>query len=299
MGGTTLRFCFPDWESRHGDQDALAQAWLASQEFAARGPDGLATECVLCGTQARLKLHGDPASPDFREGLVCTGCGLNTRLRASLKLLREQLARWQPAPAPLPDLLARLGLRPRLPRVYVTEQATATFVWMQRHLQAELHGGEFEPDWRRRRGLTHALRRMGGRGRVVFRDLTALDFADASLDGVASFDVLEHVPDYQAAIGEMYRVLRPGGACVATFPFTDQPTTLVRARLAADGGIEHLEPPEYHGDPISGGILCYYHFGWDVLDRFREAGFSQACMAMPYSLEHGLPYGMWTLMAIR
>jgi len=111
--------------------------------------------------------------------------------------------------------------------------------------------------------------------------------------------VLEHVPDYHAAIREFARVLVPGGMCVATFPFNDRAETLVRARLGEDGTIEHIEPPEYHGDPISGGILCYYHFGWDILDAFRDAGFSDVRMTMPYSLEQGVPYGMWTLLARR
>lgn len=303
-----MDFSFQDWESRR-EHSGLRDAWLASADFAARGNlDGLEHDCILCAQTTTLRLRGDPALPDVREALQCTRCGLNTRLRASLDLLRRQLAGPVPPPSPRPPLrrlLARLGLdairgpAAALPQVYVTEQATPTFVWMQKHLGVDLHGSEFEPDPARRRALTAALRRMGGRGEVVYRDLTALDFADASLDALASFDVLEHVPDFIAAIRQIARVLKPGGACVATFPFIDQPTTLVRARLSAEGEIEHLEPPEYHGDPISGGVLCYCHFGWDILDHFRQAGFSRAEMVMPYSLDQALPYGMWTLVAIR
>ena len=41
-----------------------------------------------------------------------------------------------------------------------------------------------------------------------------------------------------------------------------------------DGTIEHLHPPEYHGDPLDpGGCLCFHHFGWDLLDLLRDAGF--------------------------
>ncbi|WP_051414553.1 class I SAM-dependent methyltransferase [Pseudoxanthomonas suwonensis] len=296
-----MGFSFPDWESRR-EHEGLRDAWLASQDFAAGQLDGLEADCVLCGMRTTLQLRGNPAAPDLREGLVCGHCGLNTRLRAALQLLRGQLAASASlSQPPLRRLLARLGLGgpPKPPEVYVTEQATPTFVWMQKHLGAHLHGSEYEPDPGKRHALTESLHSLGGTGEVVFRDLTALDFADASLDAVASFDVLEHVPDYRAAIGEMARVLKPGGACVATFPFNDLPDTLVRARVGPDGEIEHIEPPEYHGDPISGGILCFYHFGWDVLARFREAGFARAHMVMPYSLEQAIPYGMWTLLAIR
>lgn len=181
------------------------------------------------------------------------------------------------------------------PEVYMTEQVTPTFVWLQKML----HGSEFEPDSMRRALLTLRLAQMGGRGTVQFQDITQLDFSNATLDEIVSFDVLEHVPDYLSAIREFARVLKPGGACIATFPFNDQPGTVTRARHLQDGSIEHIETPEYHGDPISGGILCYYHFGWDILEHFRTAGFTEASMVMPYSLEQGLPYGMWTLLARR
>ena len=181
----------------------------------------------------------------------------------------------------------------------MTEQVTPTFVWLQKHLEGVLHGSEFEPDSMRRALLTLRLAQMGGHGSVQFQDITRMDFDDARLDAVVSFDVLEHVPDYASAIHEFARVLKPGGACIATFPFNDQPDTVVRARHLPDGSIEHIEPAEYHGDPISGGILCYYHFGWEILEHFRTAGFSEASMVMPYSLEQGLPYGMWTLLARR
>jgi SAM-dependent methyltransferase len=46
-------------------------------------------------------------------------------------------------------------------------------------------------------------------------DARALPFDDGAFDVVASYQALEHVPDPQAALGEMLRVLRPGGlVCV-------------------------------------------------------------------------------------
>ena len=50
--------------------------------------------------------------------------------------------------------------------------------------------------------------------------------------------------------------------------------TSKRAGMRDDGSIEHLLPPEYHGDPLDPrGCLCFHHFGWDVLDFLRQAGF--------------------------
>ena len=49
---------------------------------------------------------------------------------------------------------------------------------------------------------------------VVRGDAQALPFADGVADVVVAGEVLEHVPDLAAAVGEACRVLRPGGTLV-------------------------------------------------------------------------------------
>ena len=53
---------------------------------------------------------------------------------------------------------------------------------------------------------------------VVRADATRLPFASGSFDIATSFDVLETVPDDDAAVAEMARILAPGGAVVLTVP---------------------------------------------------------------------------------
>jgi SAM-dependent methyltransferase len=53
---------------------------------------------------------------------------------------------------------------------------------------------------------------------LVLADVTRLPFADASLDAVASVNVLEHVADDTGALREIARVLRPGGLAVVVVP---------------------------------------------------------------------------------
>jgi SAM-dependent methyltransferase len=52
---------------------------------------------------------------------------------------------------------------------------------------------------------------------VVQASATQLPFADGSFDTVCSFKVLAHVPDIRAALAEIARVTRPGGAMVLEF----------------------------------------------------------------------------------
>lgn len=86
----------------------------------------------------------------------------------------------------------------------------------------------------------------------------------------------------------MHRVLVPGGKMVLSVPFHQGPEHLERARVGHDGTIEHLLPAEYHGDPLDlHGCLCFHHFGWDLLDLLKAAGFRQATAQSIWSTELG------------
>jgi SAM-dependent methyltransferase len=49
-------------------------------------------------------------------------------------------------------------------------------------------------------------------------DALRLPFADATFDAVICSEVLEHIPDYRAALVEIQRVLKPGGYFCASVP---------------------------------------------------------------------------------
>ena len=59
----------------------------------------------------------------------------------------------------------------------------------------------------RARGVSRAEVRVG--------DITAIDEPDGAYDGVFVFGILHHVPEWRVALGELARVLAPGGVlCV-------------------------------------------------------------------------------------
>ena len=76
---------------------------------------------------------------------------------------------------------------------------------------------------------------------------------------------------------------------VFTVPFSHGSADhIVRARMGADGAVEHLLPPEYHGNPLTtAGCLCFYHFGWKMLDELRRIGFVEAKAHFYWSQELG------------
>ena len=104
------------------------------------------------------------------------------------------------------------------------------------------------------------------RGGVRREDLESLTYADESLDIIITQDVFEHVLDPARAFAEVARVLRPDGCHVWTVPIYERPHSVVRARWAAPGEIEYLQPPDYHGNPLGGGSLVAREWGDDILD---------------------------------
>lgn len=121
-------------------------------------------------------------------------------------------------------------------------------------------------------------------------DITASDLPSASFDVVLTQEVLEHVPDLDAALADMARILKPGGIVLGTFPFDPgADVTQVRAVLE-NGAVRHLAPPEYHGNPTDaeGGSLVFQLPAWDVLERAVRAGFSDARMVAIHSPARGI-----------
>jgi SAM-dependent methyltransferase len=63
-----------------------------------------------------------------------------------------------------------------------------------------------------------AARRFGLSGRLSRATATLLPFADETFDLVTSLDVLEHLDDDAEGLGELWRVLAPGGVILIAVP---------------------------------------------------------------------------------
>lgn len=93
-------------------------------------------------------------------------------------------------------------------------------------------------------------------------DITALSFEDESFDFIYCSNVLEHVPDDLAAMGELNRVLCRGGVAVIQVPirgevtFEDPSVTDEEERTRLFGQEDHVR-----------------YYGRDIAGRLQSAGF--------------------------
>ncbi len=226
--------------------------------------------CVVCNDIMPFKvdywnaynINGERV-PNWRERLICPSCNLNNRMRLSFHIVYELY----------PDFSNK--------SVYITEQTTVLYKLLSSK-NSNIVGSEYL-------GGNVKLGHINKNG-IRNEDFTQLSFHDEQFDLLLSFDVLEHIPNYKDALKESFRVLKEKGRFIFTIPFDrNSRHNIVRATMNKDGTIKHILPPEYHGDPLnsSEGCLCYYHFGWELLEELKKVGFYKAYAIFVYSKEFG------------
>jgi len=197
--------------------------------------------------------------PNWRERIICLSCQLNNRMRAAIHILLEESQ-------PSPDA-----------KIYLTEQVTPLYHYIKHKFPntvgSEYLGKDIAPGFVQENDIRH-------------ESLTNLSFKDGEFDFILSFDVFEHIPNYHQAFSECYRVLSSTGKMIFTVPFVNHSAeNLIRAKVVDDNdNIIHILPPQYHGDPVNEeGILCFQHFGWQMLDELRALGFQDAAALIYWS----------------
>ncbi|PTX57717.1 methyltransferase family protein [Litoreibacter ponti] len=108
----------------------------------------------------------------------------------------------------------------------------------------------------------------------LHQDLQRLGYADAAFDFAIHSDVLEHVPNAHVALRECFRILRPGGRLIFTTPMFPMQKNMLRAEIDDAGNLIRHLPDEIHGDNLTGGILTFHNFGWELVEILREIGFT-------------------------
>ena len=198
---------------------------------------------------------------NWRERVNCPITHFNNRMRATIHVFDIEMECYSDS------------------TLYITEQITPMYDYFKKNFLhvagSEYLGRDFAPGQIDEKGRRH-------------EDLTNLSFADQEFDAIVSLDVIEHIPSYKLAFEESFRVLKTGGRLLWTVPFIPTSAGNITRAEIVDGEIVHHLPPEYHGDPLSdAGCLCFTHFGWEMFEQVREAGFRDAYAIPVQSLEFG------------
>ena len=244
----------------------MAEPLLSRLARTIRGP-----RCAVCGRRgpsnqtegvlpARLveEWQLDPTwvgHMDRREGIRCSHCGAPLRVQQLAEVLVEEcLARRNIG-------VSSLAALARDPRARDLRVAEINRIGGLHEVLADLPGlcySEYESQ----------------QPGVPSEDLLDLSYPDDHFDLVLTSDTLEHVPDFERALAEIHRVLRPDGAHVFTVPVVwDRAETVVRAELRG-GEVHHLQPASYHGisEPPPPTCLVFQEFGADIEARIKATG---------------------------
>jgi SAM-dependent methyltransferase len=194
---------------------------------------------------------------NYREYFAANG--LNSRQRAVLEIFAQHA-----------------GANPRI----FAHEAITRFAMIMRGRYPRFLGSEYADDEKTKRELYP----------IPAIDITQSNLPAGTFDFVLTNEVLEHVPDLDAALADTARILAPGGKLIGTFPFLmNSRESYVRARIQ-DGKIVHLVEPEYHGNPIdpSGGSLVFEVPAWDIIERSKRCGFFDCYMIYYSSFQRGI-----------
>lgn len=190
--------------------------------------------CPICERRSTFVSR----DPWLRDHFKCTRCGSIPRERALMSVLQERFPNWR-------DMRihesspGRRGVSKRLAR--------ECRYYLPSH---------FFPD--------HPLGATVGNFRC--ENLEQLTFPEEYIDLHITQDVLEHVLRPHNAIAEIARTLRVGGAHLFTVPLVNKGSpTRMRVDINETGEVLHLQPSEYHGNPIdSKGSLVTVDWGYDI-----------------------------------
>ena len=201
---------------------------------------------------------------NLRESLLAGGC--LSRHRAITRVLEH-----------VGESLASL----RDQHIYLPETSTGFVAWLRRHHIRNLEVSDFLQD-----------AEIVPVGLGNHQNLCALTYPSHRFDLVICNDVFEHVYDLPRALEEVYRVLRPGGRLLATFPMAfGQQENIIKAEFrGAHQPALFRGEPEYHGDPIrpTRGSLVYQIPGWQILDLACTIGFSAVIIHLVSSWKCGV-----------
>jgi SAM-dependent methyltransferase len=209
-------------------EPAVIKTWYVLQPIVRFFLAGDNRFCCVCNSQSRFFLsHG----PSFRrrQDVVCPVCLAHDRHRLA----------WH-------YLSTRTNLLDGSPKQVLHFAPETIFIEKFKHIP----------------GIEYLSADLSSPHAMVKMDITAIDLPDASVDIVYCSHVLEHIPKDRQAMGEIFRVLKPGGWALIQVPIAKKPT-FEDPSITDPGERERLFWQSDH-------VRLY---GLDIQDRLMATGF--------------------------
>lgn len=246
--------------------DRVAYSLFSEVPVALGLPSVYKSYCCVCGRRSRRGptwkladglVHGWEIDSHWkrmierREGLRCEVCGSVSRFQYLARVIMEELGALDLGYDSFSDYAKSVHFK----RLRVAEVNGCGALHGYLDLNPELAYSEYGSE----------------DPAIPSEDLAQLSYRDREFDLVLTSDTLEHVPQLSTALGEVERVLKPGGRHIFTVPVVwDGRKTRQRALLDGER-IVHLYSPSYHGvwDAQSPDRLVFHEFGEDALDYLQ------------------------------
>ena len=235
------------------------------------------TDCAVCGRKGPKRYVPEVASEELvamwgldeaaarrlriKESMICPWCGSKYRGRRLAEVLLQKSclghSRFKSIKA-----FANSGMKLDKPILILNWIDGLSDILQQNPsvIQTEYFDGVTPGDLHK--GIRH-------------EDAQGLTFADASFSLVVSSETLEHIPDLAKALGEIHRVLVPGGKHLFTIPLKPGVgRTEARARLTTAGQVQDLILPRLHHPGGSWGWPVFTEFGADFASILSNLGIS-------------------------
>lgn len=100
---------------------------------------------------------------------------------------------------------------------------------------------------------------------IIKIDVTCIQFIDNYFDLIICNHVLEHVPDDEKALSELYRVLKPGGICILQTPYSP----ILRHSFYDENIVDDATKVITYGQEDHVRL-----YGLDFFTRIEKAGFT-------------------------
>lgn len=202
---------------------------------------GGSRECPVCNWQGRhFRTFISPDEVIFQ--CICPGCGSFDRHRQLVLGVRDELAARQ---GWTPDVMVGFSLSTAMRFLLEHEGLARCF-----RTDIDADDRRFAPD--------------------VVADLRNAPFSTGALDWVFCSHVLEHVPELELCVDEIFRLLKPGGTAWIQVPF--EPGRAHSRRIEIDPHRAHAHAWQFA--PDFGSLLV--REGWTVTEVVAEDAVTKA-----------------------